>query len=366
MSTIFLFYLIATLVQLTFWWVVVFRFLRSKKKVKNALYHSVSVIVASRNEEKKLPSLIQNLRKQNVGGDFEVIIVNDRSTDNSSEILFDFCNHFKELKVLEVNQKPNDWDGKKYALTQGVQKAKGDIVIFTDADCVPTSNNWVEEMVSAFNKKTEIVIGVGQYAKYATFLNSFIQYETLLTATQYLSLTLWNVHYMAVGRNVAYKRESFLSTGFGELKGHVGGDDDLMINRLANKENAEIVWWKNAQTLTEPKQTIAEYYHQKKRHLKSSTKYKLVNKIVLGCLALSQIVFWGSFVFLIVGNYSIDLILTLFILRIISLNLMLKGIAHKLNFSINPLIFILLDLIHTIYLFFFGAISWFSNNTQWK
>ncbi len=356
----------STGLQLCFWLVAARKLVKHSCNSKENASNSVTVVIAARNEAKNLPQLIKSLKRQQYAGTYEVIVVNDRSTDNTLDYLQNEQKKFSQLKIISIQELPKGWDGKKFALTKGIEQAKGEILLLTDADCFTASNHWIQEITNTFNPKTEVVLGVGQYIAEKGFLNTFIQFETLLTATQYLSFALTGVPYMAVGRNLAYRKASFLRVGYDSLKSQIGGDDDLMINRLATKENTEIVWSESSQTISNPKRTFKSWYLQKVRHLSASKHYSGKNKFFLGTLVFSQILFWLIFITLIIQVQHLYLVLILFFLRIISLNLIMKLIAQKLKFDINSKLFFILDFIHTLYLVIIGVVSWFAKNTKWS
>ena len=107
----------------------------------------VSVIVAARNEEKNIEHLIESLLNQNHRS-FEIIIVNDRSTDSTRAILDKFCDAHKNLKAVHIETLPKGWTGKKHAIKCGIETAQNKILLFTDADCVPKSKDWITQMTS--------------------------------------------------------------------------------------------------------------------------------------------------------------------------------------------------------------------------
>ena len=146
--------------------------------------------------------------------------------------------------MVKVKNNEAFWGNKKYALTLGIKAAKKEYLLFTDADCYPTSKDWITAMSSQFTKQKTIVLGYGGYEKIAnSFLNKIIRYETLLTATQYFSWAKMGKPYMGVGRNLAYKKEEFFNVnGFIDHIQIRSGDDDLFINQAADSDNTTIAY----------------------------------------------------------------------------------------------------------------------------
>ena len=218
--------------------------------------HPVSVIICSRDEAgnlvKNLPgALIQQYRTTH-----EVIVVNDNSLDESKYILEEYQRTYKQLHLVELTQEAKFIPGKKFPLSIGIKTAKHEIVLLTDADCVPASEFWIEKMQEGFNDGTEIVLGYGALHKKKGFFNKLVRWETFHTALQYLSYARAGLTYMGVGRNLSYKKSVFFRhKGFSAHNHLPGGDDDLFINKAATKNNTAIVVDKDAFTLSEPART---------------------------------------------------------------------------------------------------------------
>ncbi|WP_187696424.1 glycosyltransferase, partial [Xanthovirga aplysinae] len=262
----------------------------------------ISVVICAHNEEPNLRELLPTLYKQNYP-EFELIVVDDRSTDGTQNYLREEEINHPKLTRLRIDKCPDHINEKKYALTLGIKAAKNEWILFTDADCIPSSKMWIYEMSRAFNEQTEIVLGYSPYEKQKGFLNYFIRFETLYTAIQYLSLALAGSPYMGVGRNMAYRKSLFLNNnGFNRQIGITGGDDDLFINAHAHKKNTKVVIGKNNLVRSIPKTTIKSYFRQKKRHLSVGKHYKSSDKFILGLLSVSHLIYWASLICLAVLN----------------------------------------------------------------
>src|SRR5581483_1786901 len=131
--------------------------------------------------------------------------------------------------------------GKKFALTMGIKASKNEYLLFTDADCRPASANWITRMAVNFNRSTEIVLGYSPYQSAGGLLNSFIRFETIRTAINYLSAALAGNPYMGIGRNLAYTKTLFFKNkGFASHMHVMSGDDDLFVNENATAGNTTI------------------------------------------------------------------------------------------------------------------------------
>ena len=133
----------------------------------------------------------------------EIIVVNDNSFDESKYILEEYQRTYKQLHLVELTQEARFIPGKKFPLSIGIKTAKYEIVLLTDADCVPASEFWIEKMQEGFNDGIEIVLGYGALHKKKGFFNKLVRWETLHTALQYLSYAKAGFAYMGVGRNLS-------------------------------------------------------------------------------------------------------------------------------------------------------------------
>ncbi len=240
----------------------------------------VSVIVCARNEAYNLQNYLQALCSQKYPL-FEVIVVNDGSEDNTQTVLEHSTQLFRNLRLTFVPGNALVRSSKKLALTLAAKAAKYDYLLLTDADCRPESPLWIEQMMQGFrNPQTEVVLGYGGDFEEHGLLNRLIQFDTVTSAMTYLGFALSGHPYMGVGRNLAYKKETFFrNNGFAGLLAHQAGDDDLFVNKVATRSNTEVVITPDSFTWSVPKHSYHDWRIQKTRHLSVSPDYKLSSKI---------------------------------------------------------------------------------------
>ncbi len=306
----------------------------SKNKIlKNNFDKPISVLICAKNEAQNLTKNIPYFLKQNYS-DFELVLINDSSFDNTLDVIEQFHKDFpKKIRVVNVAANEQFWGSKKYALTLGIKVARHEHLLFSDADCRPSSENWITEMSSHFSEKHQIVLGYGAYTKIKkSFLNKIIRFETLLTAIQYFSYLNIGIPYMGVGRNLAYTKTTFFSSnGFVNHMHIKSGDDDLFINQVANKKNTISCISKNSFTESTSKITFKSWILQKRRHISTATHYKLVHRILLGLFYISQILFWTLAILLLCFVYKWQLIAILVFLRFLVQYVVVRYSAKKLN-----------------------------------
>ncbi|WOI21743.1 glycosyltransferase [Nonlabens ulvanivorans] len=311
-----------------------------KSSLNNTSQDAVSVIVCSKNEQDNLTTLVPLLLQQ-THPNFEIILINDASIDDTLEVIEHFQDLDARVKKVDVVNNESFWGNKKYALTLGIKKAINENLIFIDADCKPASNNWLKTMASGFTNHKSIVLGYGGYEKKKySILNALIRYETGITAIQYMSYALHGNPYMGVGRNLAYTSKQFYNvSGFIDHMKVLGGDDDLFVNQAATKDNTSVIIEPDAFTVSTPKNTWTKWWTQKRRHINTASHYKGKHKFLLGLYFFSQI---GFFIASIVGFiFGINwlYILGLVILRYTIIWLVVgKGLSRFRESDIIPFI----------------------------
>lgn len=253
----------------------------------------VTIVVCAHNEHDNLLELLPLLTAQQYPL-YEVLVMDDRSTDLSNVLLDELVTLLPNLRHIRIDVEAAHVTPKKYALTIALKKATYPVVLLTDADCRPASDGWLAGMVAPLqHNETEIVLGVSPYEHRAGLLNFLIRSETLFTAVQYVSLALAGRPYMGVGRNLLYRRDVFFRhKGFYNHMRVWGGDDDLFINEAATARNAVVSLHPNTFTTSVPKTTWDVWKRQKQRHLNVGKHYKNGDKIRLGIITASQVLTW--------------------------------------------------------------------------
>ena len=255
----------------------------------------VSVIICARNEESNIQPFLQSVLTQDYPR-FEVIVVNDGSEDQTQTIIDQYIKQYTNIKTTFVPKGARMGSTKKLALTLGAKAAQYDYLLLTDADCRPYDTHWISTMMQGFEQsdKVEVVLGYGAYFYEKTWINHIIQYDTLFNGLHYLGAAITGHPYMGVGRNLAYRKDTFFNNGgFTHLMKSYAGDDDLFVNRIANSHNTTVVLGRHSLTWTVPKQTWRGWVQQKKRHLSVSPSYRIGTKCHLILEPISRALFYG-------------------------------------------------------------------------
>lgn len=302
-----LFYIFIGIVAIQFvYYILIFgNFSFAKLKPTNPKKIPVSIIVCAKNEAENVAKFVPLLLKQKYP-EFEIVLIDDSSSDATLDIFEEFEKQNANIKLVKVKNIEAFWGNKKFALTLGIKAAKHEYLLFTDADCYPESENWLQAMSSHFTMKKTIVLGYGAYEKIQnSFINKIIRFETLLTATQYFGWAKIGKPYMGVGRNLTYKREEFFNVnGFIDHIKLRSGDDDLFVNQASNKTNTTICFSKDSFTYSKPKTSFKEWFTQKRRHVSTATNYKLFDRFQLSLFYISQLLFFVVAATLLAFKYN--------------------------------------------------------------
>jgi poly-beta-1,6-N-acetyl-D-glucosamine synthase len=291
----------------------------------------VSIVICARNEavnlEKNLPLVLQQDYSN-----FEVIVVNDCSEDNTEDVLSELKKKYDNLRFTFIRQDKKFRHGKKLALTIGLKSACHPWVLLTDADCIPASTQWISSMQKHFSPSNEIVLGYGAYAGKPGLLDKFVRYDAFFTGMQYISFALAGLPYMGVGRNLAYKRSLFFDNkGFASHLNLESGDDDLFINEVISKDNNRVEYSHLSHTRSSQPDTWKDWFRQKSRHLTTGLHYKGSTKFLLGMEMSSRLVFYFTFVLLVLNKIFLPYVLIIFIVRLISNILIINKGMNRMN-----------------------------------
>ncbi len=311
---IFYIFISSVIIQLSYLLFFYSRLALHKNKLPRKSF-GVSVIICSRNEENNLKKFIPKLLNQN-HENFEIIVVIDRTWDNSIEFLNELKKTNNNIKIVNLKDNGTDHFGKKLALTLGIKAAKYEHLIFTDADCYPSSEYWISEMTSGFTDDKQIVLGASTYASKKGFLNKLVRFDTAQIAINYLGYAKSSIPYMGVGRNLAYNKKVYENVSGFKSHYHIeSGDDDLFINQVSTPSNTSIIFSSKSITVSVPKNNWKAWLRQKRRHHTTNYMYKMHHKVLLGLSYLSLLSYYFT-IFSLAFNEKYQLtVLSFFMIR---------------------------------------------------
>lgn len=348
-------YLISFGIQIFYYLFFYSRVSFSKIKQGKGRPQPVSVIICARDEAENLKNNLPSILEQDYP-DFEVVVVNDCSMDQTGPILDSYLEKYNHLKITTIKKDPKFSHGKKLALTIGIKAASHEWLLLTDADCKPDSNQWIRSVQKNFSKHTSVVLGYGGYRREKTLLNNYIRFETFYIGLQYFGFAMRGVPYMGVGRNLAYRKSVFFKNkGFAAHYKLLSGDDDLFIGEIARKNNTRVVFTPPSLVRARAKTTLKDWIHQKRRHLTTGWRYRSSVKWLLGGELFSRISFYLILIFLLCSKHYEITTLVIFVVRALTMGMIFKLAMNHLKEknlllpsfyydAINPVIHFLLTI----------------------
>jgi cellulose synthase/poly-beta-1,6-N-acetylglucosamine synthase-like glycosyltransferase len=330
----------------------------------------VSVVVCARNELDNLRRLLPLLLQQDYPAGFEIVLIDDRSHDDTYLYAQQLAQYYPEkFRLVTVTGTPAGFAPKKYALTLGIKATRHARLLFTDADCIPATNQWLRLMQRGFtNNSADMVVGFSAYTEAPGFLNKLIRYETLLTAAQYLSFAWRGWAYMGVGRNLAYTRACFTATkGFASHIRQLSGDDDLMVQDAVRAgQRVAVVAEPSAHTLSEPAATFAVWWHQKRRHLSAGRAYRFADRLRVGTFIVANMLFYLATVVLVFSPNNWVPLAVVWVLRTLFVSAVYARLSRRLDQPVTVGLLPVLDAVYFVQYLALG-ISLFLNRTlRWK
>ena len=269
-------FLIALAVQASYWMLLRRGFRRSapssaRPAASRSSTPPITVVVAARDEEETLPRLLHALARQD-HPDYEVIVVDDGSSDRTPAILHDWSNRFHHLRILRTSGA-----GKKPALTRGIRAARHDLLAFTDADCDPPPT-WLTSLAAAHAESSTdwVLVGYSPFRRGGGLIGQLARYETFVTGFLTAGAAGLGRAYMAVGRNISYPRAVFDRVGgFGPIMHSMSGDDDLFVQLVARRRAANVraLLDPTSFVLTDGPRNLREWLRQKRRHTSAGRFY---------------------------------------------------------------------------------------------
>ena len=290
---------------------IAFFMFRIRRHTSKAVYHRVpvSVIVCAKNEASNLRKNLPLLLKQNYY-QFQVVVVDDCSTDDSQMVLSEIKNEFPELYYTTIPIDNKFSHSKKLAVVVAIKASLYEHMVFIDADCRPASDMWLHHIMTHYYDEHQMVLGYGRFERRKGFLNFFIRYESFINAIIYFGYAVAYRPFMGVGRNLSYTKALYdRSSKFRNNLTIASGDDDMFVSEMGTRANTDICTNAESHTITEAKSTWRDWVEQKSRHLTTAPFYRRGVKFLLGTEIFSRqvILFLGIFL-LILGNLPTQII----------------------------------------------------------
>lgn len=244
----------------------------------------VSVLIAARNEAQNISKTIEAIINQNYPKDlFELIIVDDHSTDNTSHIIASYAD--KGVRLIQLNEREKLNSYKKKAISKAIALAKGELMVATDADCY-MGDNWLRSIVTLYEQKGyKLISSPVLYYQEKSYFERLQALEFLYLIGLGAASIGVNKPSTCNGANLAYRRDVFYELGgFQGIDDLASGDDELFLHKVAERYPTGIGFCKakDAIVFTEAKENLREFIRQRKRWASKSTRYKNKAIVALG------------------------------------------------------------------------------------
>lgn len=257
-------------------------------------YPPVSVIICARNESENLQKFLPAVLEQDYPN-FEVIVVNDGSTDESEDVLTIFEDKYSNLYHSFTPDGARYISRKKLALTVGIKASKHDWLVFTEANCRPVSRDWLKLMARNFTPSTDIVLGYSGYEQGKGWFQRKAAFTNLLMSIRYLGFALLDKPFMGIGRNMAYRKELFFKNkGFSSHLNLQRGDDDLFINEVSTPFNTKVETSPGAIVRMESAISYKFWKEEKVSYLATSRYYHGMQRFLTGFETTSRLFFLAA------------------------------------------------------------------------
>lgn len=332
----------------------------------------VSIIVAAKNEEHNLNNLIEFLISQ-IYKNYEIIIVNDKSTDNTESILKEYSSKFKSISYITIKKTPQDWASKKWAIYNGILLAKGEIILQTDADCY-MSNKWISLMVSPF-KGSDIgfvsSLTPTFYEKNNIFRNLFLMDSIAQDAFSGYAIGR-GLTLSCNARSIAFRKKYFMEVkGYEGIKNIISGDDDLLMHKIVDYIGCRVkfILNKGGAVFSAPPSNISNFCNQRLRFASKGIVYynkDFISKemrLILPFLFITNLMVCFLILKFCETGHAIYCMPLFF--KLISDYLMISPIYELYNYKWNWISFISLSIIHPFYIIMFAIIGPIYN-FKWK
>jgi cellulose synthase/poly-beta-1,6-N-acetylglucosamine synthase-like glycosyltransferase len=326
----------------------------------------VSVVVCARNELKNLRQFLPLVLDQDYP-EYQVVVVNDCSWDESGKYLEELARSCAHLKVVTLAEQEKYQHGKKFAVSIGIKAAAFEHLVFTDADCQPAGRHWLRKMAAGFSDEKSLVIAYGAYFRAPGFLNRWIRFETAWNALIFLTRAMRGKAYMGVGRNLAYTKTLFFKNkGFANHYHILSGDDDLFVNEVSDRRNTAVVIDSEAFTYSKPKTSLIGWIRQKTRHLSAGKLYRSRDKRLLIGWQITHFLFWTLLLATFLVKLNPEIAVTGFTLRLFTLMIITWKGFKKLGEADLILLTPLFDFLAVLLYPVLTVTGLFYRNQHWK
>lgn len=272
--------------------------LKQKETEKTALeLPPISIIITSKNESENLAKTLPSILEQQYPN-FEVIVVNSGSTDETDMALKALQQKYSNLYHTYIPAEAEELNEKKLALTLGIKAAKHECLVFTEAYCIPCSDKWIEQYGIEFAKGNDVVLGFCKLnIARKTRMRKFMLYDNMMHGLKYFSMSIAGKPFMGIGRNMGYRKELFFRhKGFSAILNIEGGEDDLFINKIVKGQKTSTILQPESMTTTDMVDNFFTWRALKSKYLYTKQFYKGARSFIFGWETCSKYLFFAALI----------------------------------------------------------------------
>jgi poly-beta-1,6-N-acetyl-D-glucosamine synthase len=289
---------LALLVQLFFLLLIAIFVFTGRKWINSNLYPTISVIIASRNYEENLKKIIPVLLEQDYP-DYQVVVVNDCSTDGTEWYLAGLklqYPHLKTTRIIQETDFPN-----ALAITVGIRAASKEWLIFLNPLCVISDRNWLKSFADYLAPDKDVIYGFVNFSKCEGPMQNLFRYEMFDSFIQYGTARLLGIPMPASDINIAYKREKFLERrGFAAVLESPFRENELYMNKISTRKNSAYILKKSASVDYADEANWHDLMNFKRKQLLLKQKFTAGQRLYLGLNANSRLAFDSLMIILVI------------------------------------------------------------------
>ncbi len=319
----------------------------------------VSVVLTAHNDELWLRENLVYLLEQDYPN-FEVVVVNYLSNDDSDSVLQLLHDYYPHLKVVKFKEDVNLFQGKKYPLSIGIKSAKNDILLLADPECTPKNLRWLRGMVAGYTKNgvpdkdVQIVLGYCGLKLKNSLLGWLQQYDALSYGAQYLGSALLGHPYTGSGRNLSYRRSFFFAQGaFIQHYDTADGSDDLFVYQNADKRNTRVCIDSDAVLMADPEKSHAVWLNERRHRVGTRNRHTFGNRLQESTPNISATLFYvAAILLLLIGTLPWPVVVAAIVIKlawqIVSFSQLARRFEGGLVYLAAPLMEIYFIIANTI------------------
>ncbi|MGL4293778.1 MAG: glycosyltransferase [Bacteroidales bacterium] len=259
----------------------------------NQTQPGVSVVIYANNDSEQLQANLSAFLEQDYP-DYEVIVVNDGSSDESEQVLSDFEKKHSHLYHTFLSEEARNLSRKKLSLTLGIKASRNEIILLANANCRPASSEWIKNMVRNFTDKTDVVLGYTRFEYKKGFGERYIAFDLLLRSIRFLGYALVGKPYLGEGSNMGYRKSVFFRhKGFAKYMHLHIGDDELFVNQIAKKYNTKVELSEKASMIAHYEKNSEGWCYLKRNTAFTASFYRSASKWIFGFESMSRYLFIG-------------------------------------------------------------------------